>query len=449
MIRRRSKILAVAASIAAAAMILTGCTPSASNNDSKIKDDPNNAQLTYWFWGENEAPGANNWMAARIKEYENLHPGVSIALVPQAIDTLIGTFTAAAQTRKGPDMATQWATMPVLSQAWAGAIAPISDYVSKDEMSTWIGTAENTAGGKVWGMPLYLMGVPFVYNKKLFNDAGLSAAPTTFDELLSDCAALRKVGITPFGEGNKDGYFGTWFFSLFAKQGLDDVGELKNAIIGKSDITSPKFMNYLDQMHQFVNAGCLNDNASSLTLNQGYELFGNSEAAMVWAPDGFAIKWAKELGEDVVGVAATPIAGTGKLAPVYDTTQSSTEFITSWSKHPRAAAQFLSWLHEPENLTSWYETTGNFPADTKFDSAGLKTEIQKTLWGLVSSPGALWLENYLPPSIDTDGDIGAGQTIVSGGSVEEAIAVWKQAVEKWRKTNPSELKDYTTWAENG
>src|SRR5262245_21624193 len=109
------------------ALLLTACTATPATTSPDSGDDPENASLTYWYWAESDAPGANDWMKARIADYTKLHPKVTVNLVPQPTDTLIGAFTTAAQTRTGPDIATQWATMPVLSQAWAGAVAPISD----------------------------------------------------------------------------------------------------------------------------------------------------------------------------------------------------------------------------------------------------------------------------------------------------------------------------------
>ena len=50
---------------------------------------------------------------------------------------------------------------------------PISDYVPKSETDNWIGTQENMSDGKLWGMPIYLLGVPFVWNKPMFKAAGL------------------------------------------------------------------------------------------------------------------------------------------------------------------------------------------------------------------------------------------------------------------------------------
>jgi len=165
----RKAIYGLMASVAAVSLALTGCTASSTTPDTSTSasgsaaaqgDDPENAALTYWYWGESDAPGANDWMKARIADYQKLHPGVTINFVEQTTDTLIGSFATTAQTKSGPDIATQWATIPVLSQAWAGSIAPISDYVDQAEMANWIGTQENTDKGKVWGAPLYVIGIP-------------------------------------------------------------------------------------------------------------------------------------------------------------------------------------------------------------------------------------------------------------------------------------------------
>jgi raffinose/stachyose/melibiose transport system substrate-binding protein len=109
--------------------------------------------LTMWFWGEADAPGANKWLASAVKAYEKKNPSVKIKVVEQATDTFIATFQAAAAAKSGPDIAAQWATGPVLTQAWGGAITPISDLVPKSETANWLNTSENTYDGKIWAMP--------------------------------------------------------------------------------------------------------------------------------------------------------------------------------------------------------------------------------------------------------------------------------------------------------
>ena len=117
--------------------VLAACGGGSSS--SKATDQADAGNLTYWYWAESDAPGANKWMAAMISRYEQQHPKVHIKLVPQSTDTLIGAFKTASQTKKGPDIATQWATLPVLTPAWTGASVPISDYVPASEIKNWIG----------------------------------------------------------------------------------------------------------------------------------------------------------------------------------------------------------------------------------------------------------------------------------------------------------------------
>ena len=52
-------------------------------------------KITYWFWGESDIPGIDNWLTGRVAAYEKLHPGVKINIVPQSSDTLIGAFRLA------------------------------------------------------------------------------------------------------------------------------------------------------------------------------------------------------------------------------------------------------------------------------------------------------------------------------------------------------------------
>src|SRR5256714_11168874 len=156
----RKHVLAIlgAATVVSAAMFSTSAT---SKTSKTTADDPNNANLTYWYWAESDAPGANGWLKKEVALYQKAHPKVKISIVLQSTDTLTSAFTTAAQTKSGPDIATQWATLPVLTPAWNGASVPISDYVPASEVKNWIGTPENVTDGKPCAKPQYLLGIPF------------------------------------------------------------------------------------------------------------------------------------------------------------------------------------------------------------------------------------------------------------------------------------------------
>ena len=424
----------------------------ASKTAKTVADDPNNANLTYWYWAESDAPGANAWLKKEVALYEKSHPKVKVSVVIQSTDTLTSAFTTAAQTKSGPDIATQWATLPTLTPAWGGATVPISDYVPKSEWKNWISTSENMWEGKLWAMPQYLIGIPFVWNKPLFKKAGLNpnVPPKTWAQFLADAKKLKAAGITPFGMGNQDGYGGAWFFSLIGKQNLNSITELKQAMIGGQDFANPKFSGFYQALVDLQKKGYLNSDVASISFGQGFELFGQKKVAMSWGTDGNVAQWESQVGAKNMGVAAIPLWGHGKLATSYDVTQSSDAFITKWSKHPRAAAQFLMFLHKPQALKAWYKATGVFPADKRFPSSSVTDPIAKQLLKLDQSPVSVWPENFVPPQVDQNADLAGGELITSGSaSPAKVVKLWKSQLSQWKSQHPDEYKSYKKWVQTG
>src|SRR5579862_7045674 len=63
---RPRQLLIAAALTAVAAAALAGCGGSSGGGSgggsAKATDNPYAGTMTYWYWGESDAPGANNWM---------------------------------------------------------------------------------------------------------------------------------------------------------------------------------------------------------------------------------------------------------------------------------------------------------------------------------------------------------------------------------------------------
>ena len=191
----------------------------------------------------------------------------------------------------------------------------------------------------------------------------------------------------------------------------------------------------------------MNSNVESLNLNQGWNLFPQSKAAMSFTTDGNALSWAKTIGESNMGVTAPPQWGTGSLASAYDTTQSSDEFIASWSANKQADAKFLAWLHQPANMVALNKETGAFPADNRFPISDITDPLAKSLDKLDTAGTSYWLENDIPPQIDSNADIPAGQLITSGsGTPAQAVAIWQQQLQKWQEQQPTQFTQFKKWA---
>ena len=129
-----------------------------------------------------------------------------------------------------------------------------------------------------------------------------------------------------------------------------------------------------------ADAKCFNDDVASVGLAKGQEQFAAGKAAMALGTDGSVRQWAKDLGPDNLILTKWPIYGTGPLKDAYNATQSTSYFVTSWSKHQKEAADFLAFLHTPEMLDVWYKATGTPPADDRFDTSKITDPIDKQLY---------------------------------------------------------------------
>ena len=425
-------------------MLLSACGSKAAAPANEKVD------LTFWYWAESDAPGADAWMTETVEAYKQVQPNVTVNVVPQSTDTLISAFQAAATSNSGPDIASQWATGPVLGFVWQNSLVPVSDYVSKDEMKNWLNVDENKYNGKYWGAPMYLIGIGVMYNKDLFAKAGVTPPAAdgrwTWDEFTAACDKLKAAGITPFAIGDKNGYGGAWWFANVGIQGLDSTEDLRQAIIGNKAFTDDHYTGWYTRMDDMVKKGYFNPDVMSLDLDQGVRLFGEGKAAMAFGTDGMVKQSATDLGEDKVSVMMTPKWGTGKLADAGNATQSISFLITKWSKHPQAAADFLTFMHTPDRLTSWYKHTGVIPADARFDRSLVTSAALKQMVQMETTGPQVWLENFLPGQLDSDADLTAGQTIFAqSGSPADAAKLWQSVAETWRNQHPDELKNWQNW----
>src|SRR5918994_4034346 len=91
-------------------------------------------KLTMWWWGEQEAKGAEDWLDETIRLYKQEHANVTIKPVLQTTDGLVPSFKAAAKAEKGPDIQYFWGGIWSLENAWADSIVPVSDYIPQDEL---------------------------------------------------------------------------------------------------------------------------------------------------------------------------------------------------------------------------------------------------------------------------------------------------------------------------
>jgi raffinose/stachyose/melibiose transport system substrate-binding protein len=441
--------LGVAATVAvlAAAVLATAAFAVRTTTTSTKAFPTGPVNLTMWWWGEQEAAGAKGWLNQTIALYEKKHPNVKIKTVLETTDGLIPAFKAAAAAKKGPDIQYFWGGIWSLGDAWANNTKPISDYIPKSEYKHYLNASEDTYGGKVWTAPWYVQpSFPVLYRKDVLAKAGVQP-PTTWATLLKACDALNAKGVTPLAGGIKDGWFGGWLFSIIGAQGISSIGDVLDATTGKAKFTDPKLAAYWARLQDLRNHKCWNDDINSQELYQGQQSWVQGKAAMTVTAGSDVKKFVKQVGVAKVGVMSMPKWGNGPYAGKLGST-SQTVGITAWTKYPEVAADFIMFMHTPERQAAWFKTTGAFPADDRFNTKLITLPQQKVLFNLVKS-GSPYLENFIPPELDSKAFFGQAQLLL-GGSVDAAQAAQntEKIAQRIRLTQRKQMANFKTWAQS-
>lgn len=445
-----SLILRVVGVVVLCGMLTTACSRSDSRGpvDKTGQDGGANrpVKLVVWWWGEQEAPGAKKWLESTMAKYKEAHPNVAFEAVLQSTDTLVPAFQAAAAAKQGPDIQYFWGGVWTLENAWNGALIPVDDLIPADERAQWANNFERQYDGKLWGVPWYLSGNPLVYNPALLAKAGVDPqAIKTWDDLLAACAKLKQSGVIPISGGLKDGWFGGWLFANLNQQQVDSEKEFLAAALKPGAFLEPKFSEWWERLQKMKEAGFWNEDINSIDYQQGQDLFVRGQAAMILGNDTFLKGWAKDLGWDNIGVMRVPTYGKGKLAGAYVVTAQGWG-ITSWSKHPREAADFLRFMHTPERLNAWYVETGVLPADKRLDTALIQQPVLKQIyeWDLtVAGPN---LENFIPSLMDEQANFAGAQLLFAGKKTPAELAkLTDSTLTKWREQNPQAVKNFENW----
>jgi multiple sugar transport system substrate-binding protein len=161
----------------------------------------------------------------------------------------------AALTGDGPDLFTWWSGYRMVDGAKGGLFADISD-VWADAIAAGDVAADLQSqfqvDGKTYGIPNGVSYWPMFYNKKKFEELGLSA-PETWAEFINVCDTLKANGITPI-TASIDGRWPAfiWFEQLMISQDPDLYEDLMN---NKIKWTDPKVKEVFDIWADMINKG--------------------------------------------------------------------------------------------------------------------------------------------------------------------------------------------------
>jgi len=158
-------------------------------------------------------PNPPTYLTTIVKNYQSLHPGVTIKLLPNVTQTSIAfTQYKATQFAGGtePDIIYNNPVDANNIDVAKGWYLPLDQYLAKPDPyvkgnKAWADVLVNGALGNVtnanghsYNLPLDAVDTAIFYNKAAFAKAGIAGPPTTFDAWIDDMTKLKKAGYVPY-----------------------------------------------------------------------------------------------------------------------------------------------------------------------------------------------------------------------------------------------------------
>ncbi|KQM81331.1 ABC transporter substrate-binding protein [Agromyces sp. Leaf222] len=338
------------AAIAAAALILTGC--SADSASEGTADDP--IELTYWAWAPNLDKVVDLWNSE--------HPEIQVTVNKQdGGDPAITKLLTAIKAGSGaPDLIqAEYQKIPTLvaSDALADIAGSVGDDVA-GQFPDGVWQSVTLGGDAVYAVPQDTGPMMFFYRADLFEQYGLTV-PTTWDEYAETARALHAADPTKY-LGTFSANDAGWFAGL-SQQAKAEWWSIDGDSWGVGIDEEPT-QTVASYWGGLVAEGAI-DNKPMYTpeWNAGLN-------------DGTQVGWLGAVwGPGVLSGNAPDTAGLWEAAtlPTWDGDVSngnwggSSTAVTSQSENVDAATEFATWLNtDPEAVASLVEQTGIYPAAT-------------------------------------------------------------------------------------
>lgn len=382
-------------------------TTAGDSTDTTAGDTGEEPVTIEWWHIQNNDPGLSDWQAM-ADAFMAENPHVTINITVRENEAFKAALQTALQAGDVPDLFQSWGGGGLRDQVDAGLVRDITD-----ESSACIGDLSAGAAslyqvdGVQYGVPYNIGMVGFWYNKGLFEQAGIDAPPTTWDELLEDVQALKDADITPIAVGAGDKWPAHFWYSYLMVR-LGGAAAMEE-IAATNDFSVPAVIQAGEMVQELValepfQPGFLAapwdapDGESGTMALEGaaMDLMGQ------WAPGAFRTQAGVDTtaGEELpweIGWFPFPAVEGGDGIGT-DAFGGGDGFAVGKDAPPEAV-EFLCYITNAENQRTWAQNTG-LPVNSAAVDAVADPNMQMVLDGVNNSTFMqLYLDQYFTAEV--------------------------------------------------
>jgi multiple sugar transport system substrate-binding protein len=349
------------------------------SDDSSASSSGEPVEIEFWH-GQTQGPA--ELLQTMIDEFNRTHPDVVVSKDSGGVnsDRMLQKVTAGLQADNYPDIAYIYGS-DLANLAGGDQLLDLTEPIDNGDLD-WdrfvdAGKAAVTVDDRPRAVPAFIDNLALVYNKKIFDDAGVDY-PTddwTWDDFLATAAELNDpdAGIAGFGwpgTGDEDTTWRIW--PLIWQQGGDIVSENSDSV-GFDGESGEAALGVVAQAAA-DDSVYIDSTAGSERMQQ---LFASGKMAMnIAGPYSLPEYVDAKIDYGVVSMPSfgdehTTIAGPDTWA-IFD----------NGDERAAAAIEFMDWFSEPEQQLRWISEAGSLPLTTDVEDAEGFARYEKSLPGL-------------------------------------------------------------------
>jgi arabinogalactan oligomer/maltooligosaccharide transport system substrate-binding protein len=327
--------IAATALVASLALAATACGGNGSGSDKS--DGP----VTITWWDTSNATNEAPTYKALVSQFEAANKNIKVKYVNVPFDQAQNKFDTAAGSKGAPDVLRS-------EVGWTPAFAKKGYFLPLDGTEALADQAKFKSNlitqaqydGKTYGVPLVTDTLALVYNKALFKKAGITAAPTTWDELKADAAKVKdKTGADGYWGSTQAYYAQTFLYG----EGTDTVDASAKKITVNSAAAKKAYGTWLSL---FSGKGLHKADTTADAYAHIQDAFVNGKVAAIiqgpWEITNF-YKGSAFGDKSNLGIATVPAGSTGKAgAPTGG--HNLSVYAGSDKAHQTAALKFVKFM---------------------------------------------------------------------------------------------------------
>jgi len=245
--------------------------------------------LQFWHTYNETSPENEMLVTTLIPMFEEAHPGIKVESVPFPYGEFRQTLLTSLAGGEGPDLAR-------LDIIWSpefaalGVLEPLDEIMPDfEELAAAVfpgPLSTNVYDGHTYGLPLDTNTRVFMWNKTLYERAGLAGPPATIDELKAQCEPIKALGddIYLFSDGGTYGWAVLpWIWSFGGDITDPEITRASGYLNSEATVAAYEFL------AEMVNSGCFSPSFLGGGMDTGQGYFNDIFASMLDGPWMFPI----------------------------------------------------------------------------------------------------------------------------------------------------------------